>query len=292
MTRGFLSGVVGLFDPDVPLWAVELTTSHVVAIQASPDRRTIVSRAVAPLGVGALIGDLREPNIIDTGAVRDAVKTALDGAGFSGSELCLVIPDEAVRVAFLNVDSLPDADAERRAIIRWKLKKNVPFDVDSAQVAYQILRQNGSVALLVAMSRKLIAKQYQEAVESLGLHAGVLGPSTMASLNLLGDVNGDVLFVKKNPTSVTTSIVMGGTLRFYRKVALGPLYAAVYPTLMYYQDRLGGSGLGQALICGEGIVESEEEEMAGRIGVQIKRLHSSELGDVYKAALGVLQLSS
>ena len=115
----------------------------------------------------------------------------------------------------------------------------------------------------------------------------------MASLNLLGDVNGDVLFVKKNPTSVTTSIVMGGTLRFYRKVALGPLYAAVYPDA----DVLPGqtrrfSGLGQALICGEGIVESEEEEMAGRIGVQIKRLHSSELGDVYKAALGVLQLSS
>ena len=292
MTRSFLSGVAGLFGPDVPLWGVELTTNHVVAIRASSDRQTIVSRAVTPLGAGALIGDLREPNIIDMVVVRDAVQKALDGAGFSGSELCLVIPDEAVRIALLNVDSFPAADADRRAIIRWKLKKNVPFDVDSAQVAFQILRQNGSVDLLVAMSRKLIAGQYQEAVESLGLHAGVLGPSTMASLNLLGDVNGDVLFVKKNPTSVTTSIVMGGTLRFYRKVALGPLYDAVYPTLMYYQDRLGGSGLGQALICGEGIVESEEEEMAGRIGVQIKRLHSSELGDVYKAALGVLQLSS
>ena len=292
MIRGIFSSVAGLFGPDVPLWAVEITTRNVVAIQASPDRQTTVSRAVAPLGAGALIGDLREPNIIDTVTVRDAVQKALDGAGFSGSELCLVIPDESVRVALLNVDSLPDADTERRAIIRWKLKKNVPFDVDSAQVAYQILRQNGSVELLVALSRQRIAEQYQEGVESMGLHAGVISPSTMAALNLLRDVSGDVLFVKKNPTSVTTSIVMGGTLRFYRKVALGPLYDAVYPTLMYYQDRLGGAGLGEALICGEGIVESEEEEMAGRIGVQIKRLHSSELGDVYKAALGVLQLSS
>jgi hypothetical protein len=292
LIKGFLSAVAGVFGPDVPLWAVELTTSSVVAIQASPDRQAIVSRAVAPLGAGVLIGDLREPNVIDTTAVRDAVQTALDGAGFSGSELSLVIPDEAVRIALLNVDSLPDADADRRAIIRWKLKKNVPFDVDSAYVAYQILGENGSVDLLVALSRQVIAAEYQERIESLGLHAGIVSSSTMASLNLLPDAKGDVLFVKKSPTSVTTSIVMGGTLRLYRKVTLGPLDDVVYPTLMYYQDTLGGSGLAEVLICGEGITESEAKEMAVRTGVRIQRLHSAELGDPYKPALGVLQLSS
>ncbi len=284
--------MAGLFGPDVPVWAVELTPSHVVAIQASRDRQRIISRAVAPLGAGALIGDLREANIIDTMAVRDAVQAALDGAGFSGSELSLVIPDEAVRITLLNVDSLPAADTDRRAIIRWKLKKNVPFDIDSARVEYQILSENPSLELLVALSREAVAGQYQEGIESLGLHAGVVSPSTTAALNLLPEAGGDVLFVKKSPTSVTTSIVMGGTLRFYRKVALGLLYDAVYPTLMYYQDRLGGSGLSEAFICGAEIVESEAEEMAGHIGVRIGRLHSSEDGDVYKPALGVLQLSS
>ncbi len=292
MTRGFLSAVAGLFGPDVPLWALEVSTNYAAAIQASPDRKTVVSQAVAPLQAGALIGDLRETNIINPAAVRSAVQTALDGAGFSGSELSLVIPDEAVRIALLNTNSLPDADAERHAIIRWKLKKNVPFDVDSAQVAYQILTENGSVEMLVALSRQVIVDQYQELVESVGLHAGVLSPSTTSSLNLLPDATGDVLFIKKSPASVTTSIMMGGTLRFYRRVALGPLYDAVYPTLMYYQDRLGGSGLGEGIICGEGINESEQEELGSRIGVRIGRLHSSELGDVYKPALGVLQLPS
>ena len=292
MSGGFIATITGLFGPDVPLWAVELTTSCATAIHASPDRQTVVSRAVAPLPEGAIIAGLRETNVLDRESVRDAVQTALDGAGFSGSELSLVIPDDAVRIALLNVDSLPGADAERRAIIRWKLKKNVPFDVDTAQVTYQTLRENPSVELLVAISRQAIVDQYQELVESMGLHAGVLSPSTPAALNLLPDHPGDVLFVKKSPTSVTTSVMMGGTLRFYRKVAVGPLYDAVYPTLMYYQDKLGGTGLSEGIICGDGIVDSEGEELGERVGVRMGRLHSSELGDVYKPALGVLQLAS
>ena len=284
--------MAGLFSPDVPLWAVELTPSHVVVIQAARDRQRILARAVAPLEAGALIAGLRETNIVDTMAVRDVIQAALDGAGFSGSELSLVIPDEAVRIALLNVDSLPKVDADRRAIIRWKLKKNVPFDLDSARVEYQILREGPKVELLVALSREAVAGQYQEGIESLGLHAGIVSPSTTAALNLLPEADGDVLFVKKSPTSVTTSIVMGGMLRFYRRVALGPLYDVVYPTLMYYQDTLGGSGLSEAFICGEEIQESEAEEMTKRIGVRMGRLHSSEAGDVYKPALGVLQLSS
>ncbi len=287
-----------MFGPDVPLWAVELTTCRVVAIQASPDRQRVTSKFVAPVATGALIGDFKEANIIDAAAVRDAVQTALDGAGFSGSELCVVIPDEAVRITILDVDSLPGADRERRAFIRWKLKKNVPFDIDSAHIAYQTLRQNGHVRLLVALSRQVIADQYQELVESLGLHAGIISPATTAALNLLPDlpnlpdVGGDVLFVMKGPESVTTSILIAGTLRFYRKVALDSLYDAVYPTLMYYEDRLGGSGISTAIICGEGIAESEVEAMDTGIGIRTGRLHSSELADVYKPALGVLQSSS
>lgn len=271
---------------------MELTTSHVAVIEASPDRQTVVSRAVRPLPEGALVGDLREANIADTSAVRSGVQEALDGAGFMGSDLSLVIPDEAMRIVLLNIDSLPAADVERRSIIRWKLKKNVPFDVETAQVAYQTLRENGSVDLLVALSRQVIVEQYQELVESMGLHAGVMSPSTTSALNLLHGDGNDVLFVKKSTTSVTTSILMEGGLRFYRKIPTGPLYEAAYPTLMYYQDRLGGTGLGEVVLCGEEIGESEQEKMAERIGVRVGRLHSSELGDVYKPALGALQHSS
>lgn len=311
-----LGGVAALFEPDMPRWAVELTETHVVAVSLVAAREQVASKAIVPLPPGLLEADDKERNIVDGGRLRDSVQDALSAAGFSGSDIALVIPDDAVRIALLSVDALPGADLERKAIIRWKLKKTVPFNVDSARVAYQTIGQDGGIDLVVALARPGIADQYEEIMDSLGLHAGIVSPSTVAVLNLLGDSAGDTLLVKKNQTSVTTSLLMEGRLRFYRKVSmgqlisLGQLFDAVYPTLMYYQDKLHGGGLREAFICGEDI--GDPDELASRLGVGMRRLHygqdpsdsdelagrlsvarprfsSAALEDVYLPAVGVLQ---
>ena len=290
MNNRFLKGIVEFFGPDMPRWACELTSRHVIVVGTSPDRRHAVSQVAIPLPVGALAGDLKRANVLDRTAVQDALQRALSTAGFSGSELALVIPDDAVRITLLNVDSLPPVHAERQEIIRWKLRKNVPFDVESAQLAYQKLRENGTVELLVALTPRAVAEEYEKMMESMGLHAGIVNPSTPAALNLVDSSDADVLFVKVGPQSVTTSILVDGRLRFYRKVPSQPLYDAIYPTFMYYQDKLERGQLRDLVLCGRNAESEEEREVAEKLSVPIRRLHSSELDDLYKPALGALQL--
>ena len=57
----------------------------------------------------------------------------------------LVIPDYAVRMAILDFEAFPSGEEERGALIRFRLRKSVPFHIEEAQVAYsiQLQEQNG-----------------------------------------------------------------------------------------------------------------------------------------------------
>ncbi len=55
--------------------------------------------------------------------------------------MTLVIPDTSVRVFVLDFDSLPAKAAEAVPVLRFRLRKMVPFDVEHAALSYQILVQ-------------------------------------------------------------------------------------------------------------------------------------------------------
>jgi Tfp pilus assembly PilM family ATPase len=260
----------------------------VIVVGATPDRRNVEAKAVLDLPAGVLNADLKASNF-DRAKLAPVVRQALDLAGFSGSEIVLVIPDDATRVSVMNVDSFPDEQAAQRSFILWKLKKSVPFEVDTAQLAYRKLGQNGTIDLLVVLSPRSVTSQYEDLMESMGLHAGILSPSTTAAFNLMELGGGDTLFVKLGPSSITTSVFVEGRLKFYRKVARQPIYEAVYPTIMYYQDKLGGSHIRQLIVCGYDSDTPVADMDLSKLALPVRQLHSSDLEDMYKPALGALQ---
>ncbi len=284
-----MSSFADLFGPDMPLWACEVTSRHVIALGVTPDRRSVASKAAVDLPPGAFLGAVKAANFVDRPAGKRAIEQALGSAGFSGSEIVVVIPDDAVRIALLNVDALPADSAEHARFVRWKLKKVVQFDVESADIAFEKLAKNGSVDLLVVLSPHAVTRQYEEMFGSLGLHAGVVTPSTPAALNLVPMSSDDTLFVKASSESVTTSVFVGGILRFYRKVGAQPLYDAVYPTMMYYEDKLGGRKMRELITCSYGDGSSQAAELGRQLSLPVRELYSSELEGMYKPALGALQ---
>ena len=75
-----------------------------------------------------------------------------------------------------------------------------------------------------------------------------------------------MLFVKVAPDAIATTVFQNNRPRFYRRIAEMPLYDAVYPTMMYYQDKLGGKHLSSATICGyDRDLHSEMEELEERL---------------------------
>ena len=48
----------------------------------------------------------------------------------------LILPDYCARVAVLDFDTFPTNPEEQQALVRFRLKKSVPFEVESAVVSY------------------------------------------------------------------------------------------------------------------------------------------------------------
>jgi hypothetical protein len=132
-------------------------------------------------------------------------------------------------------------------------------------------------------------------MESLELDAGFVLPSTLAALNLLGAAAQpavDTLFLKLAPDCVTTAVFQDRRILFYRRVSGEPLYDAVYPTVLYYQDKLGGKAIERMMYCGY------DEESGGsvrdleqKLGVPAHRLGPGNIDDIFKPVLGAVHFS-
>jgi len=297
LSSSLLSPIKRFFRSPRPLWACEFTSRHVIVAGVDSSHKRVAGRAVEPLPENAISGSLAGKNLIDMDAVHDITRDAIRRAGVRGLEMSVVIPDDSSRIALVAAENLAGKAEEREAFLRWKLKKTVPFDVDTAQLAYQVLGpregpEGKGVDVIVALSPRSVVQEYEELLERLDIHAGYVLPSTVAAMNMgpqgsAGSRAEDVLFVKVAPDSIATIVFQNRRPRFYRRVGEMPLYDAVYPTMMYYQDKLGGTTLSSATVCGyDNDLFSEMEELEDRLKVPVRGMEPRNTEDIYKPALG------
>jgi len=283
LSKSLVETITGFFEPQVPLWACELTTKHVIIAGVNSRRNKITDKFAAELTSGRDIKD-----------ARPLVQALLSEVKFKGSEVAVVVPDSTARIAFMTAENPSNNPEEQKTFIRWKLKKTIPFDVDTAQVAYRILgphRGGPGVDMLVALSPRSVVREYETLFDALDIHAGMLLPSTLAALNVFTPPSGDTLFVKVAPDCVTTTVFQSRRVQFYRRVTDASLYDAVYPTVLYYQDKLGGSALQHLYVCGyDGDLQMALEEIQSKLGLSIQHVEPKSVEDIYKPALGAIHL--
>src|ERR1019366_4267016 len=179
---------------------------------ASPDGNSAASGVVGGVGGGAA----------GRAAMVAAVRSALEAVCLKTREVTLVVPDAAVRVLLLDFDELPAKAAEALPVVRFRLKKLLPFDADDAAVSYQVMASSkGMVQVLaVAMPREVLA-EYESVVREAGFEPGAVLPSTLAALAGLAEGERPMLVVNASSEGVTTAIVKGSLLLLHRTVDLG-----------------------------------------------------------------------
>jgi type IV pilus assembly protein PilM len=194
----------------------------------------LTSVARVDLASGVVAPGLKPGNLIDKSLVTAAVKKALDTVSGRGSsdraergagrlrDVTLVVPDSAVRVLFLDFDQLPTKTAEALPLVRFRLKKLLPFDADDAMVSYQVMAsEKGSVRLLAVAIPKAVLEEYEAMVLAAGYLPGAVLPSTLAALAGLDETPSPLLVVNASLGAVTTAIVQAGVLLLHRSVDMG-----------------------------------------------------------------------
>ena len=207
-----------------PPVAVEVRAEGVVAARAESAATAVLSAVSrAELRPGMVAAGLKDGNLPGRAAVVAALKKTLDEVAGRGSErsrhVTLVVPDAAARVLLLDFDELPSKAAEALPVVRFRLKKLLPFEVEGAAVSYQILSAvRGSVKVLAVAIPAAVLAEYERAVTDAGYMPGAVMPSTLAALAGLDAAEGASLVVNAGPGTVTTAIVRGGDLLLHRTV--------------------------------------------------------------------------
>ncbi len=207
-----------------PRVACEIAAQGVVAARSVEAIGPLSAVARVELAGGAVTPSLKPGNIADRVAVAEAVRRALEGIGERANSrdgnITLVIPDAAVRVLLLEFDTLPARESDALPIVRFRLKKLLPFDADDAMVAYQIMSTSKTIVRVLAVGiPRDVLSEYETAVREAGFEPGAVLPSTLASLAAIDDEN-PVLLVNANKFGVTAAIVRSGILMLHRSVDL------------------------------------------------------------------------
>src|SRR4051794_6739207 len=196
-----------------PKLACEISSDRVLAARLSDS--SVVDCAVHDLPPGIVTADLTEPNVHDRNAAYRAVHDALDSISGRGTDVIAVLPDSAVRVVLLDFESLPSKRDEAEAVVRFRLKKSLPFDVDKAKVSYHAEKAISGMRVVAAVALTSVVEEYESLFRDAGYNPGVVLPSTLSAL---GATSGErpTLVLKVDARTTSIAILAQKQLLLFR----------------------------------------------------------------------------
>jgi len=243
-----------LLEPEYPLLAVEVRPCAVAAVRLALDRGRLGLGAagVVDLPPATLDVSLTRPNLRDGEAFRTALRTVLERAGaLGGGPVSLVLPDSAVRLALVPAEGLRGRGRDAVEVIRFRLHKALPFDVRTARLAWE---PGSGEQALVAVAPDGVVREYEDALESLGFHAGLVEPASLSLASLAGPEpnGGDRLLVNWDVGYVSFLLLRDEQPLLVRTLPgeadAGTVARHATSTLQFYRDRLGGTSLRDAMV--------------------------------------------
>ncbi|MGH9579629.1 MAG: hypothetical protein ACRD2R_01440 [Terriglobales bacterium] len=258
--------------------ACEIAADRVLAARAEEDGRAIHIYASRALPPGVVSPGLAAANVADPAALREAVASALGAVAGRSRDVIAVLPDAAVRVALLDFDAFPEKHAEAAALVRHRLKKTLPFDVERAAVSFHAQRGAAGVRVVAAVAPQSIVEEYESAIRDTGYNPGVVLPSTLAALGAV-EAARPTMVVKVDATTAAVAIVDGDELRLFRivsnrsggRVVGSQLAEEIYPSVVFFQDTYGAT-LERVLVGGQAPLENVGPALEAQTGVPVGEL--------------------
>ena len=261
-----------------PKIACEIAAGQVLAGRADESGARVEYYTSRGLPPGAVAPGLAPVNVLAADVLRDAVAAALSAASGRSRDVIAVLPDAAVRVALLDFEALPENAAEAAAIVRFRLKKSVPFDVEHAALSYQARPSNGAVKVVAAVANAAVIAEYEAAFRQAGYNPGVVVPSTLAAMGLV-EAAVPTMVVKVEPASITVAIAHRDELHLFRTlenpsgaaISGAQLAEDVYPSAVFFQDTYG-SGIQLVLLAGLAPLEQVGPALEQHTGARVEEL--------------------
>jgi len=226
-----------------PKLACEIAADRVLAGRVFDNGSGLEACAAHELAPGSVVPDLVESNLRQRTAVRDGIESALGGVAGRNHDVIAIVPDATVRVMLVEFDTLPSDHEEALGVVRFRLKKSLPFDVDKAKVSYHAQKIDDEVRVVAAVALGSVIEDYEAAFHEAGFNPGVVLPSTLAALGA-ADGKRPTMVIKVDAHTTSIAILNQDQLQLFRTLENGrgitisgeQLAEEVYPSIVFFQD--------------------------------------------------------
>src|SRR5580700_6679544 len=144
-----------------PKLACEIAADRVLAGRISERGNMVETSATGELPKGSVVPDLLETNVREPKGVFETIRETLGSLNSRSRDVIAVLPDAAVRVVLLDFETLPSDRGEAEAVVRFRLKKSLPFDVDKAKVSYQSQTSTTGLKVIASVALHSVLDDYE-----------------------------------------------------------------------------------------------------------------------------------
>lgn len=239
-------------DPP-PSLAFEISEAGIAVARIRPKGDT----AFHPLKPGVVSPSPLRDNVLLPDELTLAVRSI---AGSNGSrkrrDAALILPDNCARIAVLDFDEFPSDRKEQLSLVRFRIKKSIPFDVESAALSYWAQPAGGKKHdVIVAVAPLEIVTRYEAPFRAAGLAPGFVTVSALAALELVNE-RALTIVAKRTGRVLTVLVLDKGLLKLVRCLEMVSADVAevagdLYPTFVFVEDHFGARAE-KLLLCGFG----------------------------------------
>jgi type IV pilus assembly protein PilM len=286
----FLTSISRLITDPPPEHIFELSEAGIAYARSQGARGA--DTGFEPFPEGTLKASPVDDNVLRVDAFSALLNKIAPANGSKRRPAAVLLPDASVRVSVLDFDSFPETPEEQLSLVRFRVKKTVPFDIESAAVSYY--RQPGPAGkrakmevVAVTVAHEVLAR-YEALFRGAGFHPGDIALSALSALNLYRDAEPAVI-AKLAGNTLTVMVVAAGKLKLFRCLPLedenndDEIREVLYPTFAYAEDELSAP-VTRLILCG---FPRTPEGLPGNI--EPLRAHLAAAGPFNAGLLGYLE---
>ena len=226
-----------------PRLACEIAADRVVAGRISERGNMVDACTAGELARGSVVPDLLETNLRERQRVFEAVRETLGALNSRSRDIIAVLPDAAVRVMLLDFETLPANRTEAESVVRFRLKKSLPFDLDKAKISYHAQQSANGLKVVAAVALSSVIEDYESVFREAGYSPGIVLPSMLAALGA-AEATRPTLVVKVDSRTTSIAILDKNQLLLFRTlenprgvtITGEQLAEEVYPSVVFFQD--------------------------------------------------------
>ena len=277
-----------------PRIACEISADRIVAARAA-EGGAMEAAVAAALPPGLLTPGLLETNISERAKAVPILRDSLAAVAARSRDICLIIPDATTRVMLLDFETLPEKHQDADAVVRFRLKKSLPFEVEHAAVSFDRQGTATPIRVVAAVTPRSVLEEYESLVREAGYNAGTVLPSMVAALGL-ADSSHPTMIIKVEHGTTTFAIIDQDQLLLYRALENGgsavtgeSLVDDVNTSLVYFEDRYG-VGVDRVLVTGVESTQALQDALSGTSNIRVEELVSNTVaggaaGNVARSSL-------